>query len=1102
MKKLLSLVLALAIVISCFTLITIAGETEPDFKGAKFTELDLTSRGTYFCSWNPNVFWKAADVTDDKDGTFGYKYTIYNIGTEAMKAQLSFNTVTYSPTNVPNTKYPDATVMPNAITEVKTIEPGESADLEISIAANNGWVTYVIKGTTDQAERTYSMPLNYVAVRLDLATISGNNAARKFVIESKGCDGVDYFVDAYTSQKWQKEVATRADLPAPNAGIKAEVTNDAANNSGLLVFAKSSSGAIFEDDSTFTGKKTISYTVYNTSDADLNATLYVCTVGNYQTHNPKSVTIPANSKAVLENTFNVENGMVNVSGTEYSLSQIRPRFNLNFKNLTNGDIYYIEPTVANANDPIYAGASSNNGFTLTTVKELPNVDFMATPEPTIEPTEEPTPVTSPETSPVTSPEATKAPVGIKYSVKADQATGAVSVNDYGNSPWASDASFTGQKKLNYVVYNTSTKEVKVTLYITMMSGGITKNGDAETIGTVTLPAGYKGDLSAYVNVEDGTVKMKADDSLNGALNTIRLRFTLEFTGGAKIGDSVIIAPADGNSEDFVIKKFAAGGVDKEVVYQLPEDALTLATPKTPIGIQFIAKEDKATGSIGVNDYNNSPWDADPSFTGQKKLDYIVYNTSNKTVTVEFFITVLLDLTDDGEKNSTTHSGDAETYTKVTLPAGYKGELSALVNVENGIAKLKADGSLNGALNLIRLRFTLAFEGGATKEKDSVIIVPADGNMEDFVMTKFVAGGVDKALAYEFPPEPKKPVGIALTAPEDKDVPYFITSEGIFKADSTFTGKKEITYTIYNDTSTILNVTASLQIKDNGWWGPSGSAVSIAAGKKAEVKASIDVVNGKVTVKEKEYDLEKVFLRFNFKDASLKKGDKIYIVANEELDIIYSTPIATSGMTVETVYELPAVRIPVGIKVTAVDELDGSGNLYVATSNGGGIASMADVKNGIVTKTFKIKNHSDAIIEVKLDLQVFVSNSWKSPAGKKCDWVVIEPGKTAEVTCTATCEDGKVKVEETEYDVSKLLAKLSFRGEDGTIPEKTSFTIYASEADIDLLCGAFSNKDRWATELIYSASGAGTGDVLPVAIMATVALAFVTLVVVSKKRKED
>ena len=53
-----------------------------------------------------------------------------------------------------------------------------------------------------------------------------------------------------------------------------------------------------------------------------------------------------------------------------------------------------------------------------------------------------------------------------------------------------------------------------------------------------------------------------------------------------------------------------------------------------------------------------------------------------------------------------------------------------------------------------------------------------------------------------------------------------------------------------------------------------------------------------------------------------------------------------------------------------------------------------------------------------------------------------------------------------------------------------------------MVGEAKAEEGWKSEIIYTAPGASTGDVLPIALIATIALASVAFVVVSKKRKED
>ncbi len=767
MKKILSVVLALAIVVSCFAMLVIAAGTETEFKAAKYTELDLSSRSTYICGWQPNRLWQAAEITDTLDGTFKFKYTIHNIGTEAMKAEICFNTVGYTPNNVPSGKGPDAS-MTGATSGTKTIEPGTSADFEISIAANNGWTTFIAGGTS------YSLPLNYVTIRLNVPLINGNNAARVFVIENKGCDGDDYFVDQFTTTtKWEKTAAIQADIPQVNAGVK----------------------------------------------------------------------------------------------------------------------------------------------------------FIA----------------------------------------KEAKTGDISINDYNKSPWANDAAFTGQKKLDYVVYNTSNKEVKAQINITILLSGSTKSGDAETKGSVTIPAGYKGNLSALVNVENGVAKLAADGTKSGNLNLIRLRFYLTFTGGAEAGDAVIIAPANADSNDFIITTFAASGVNKELVTELPAYNYTPApvvpTPDTstePGGTQATPIPSEAPKYIAAKFEEKTPsktlqyicnWgggkflEDDPTFNGTVTVKYRIYNTAQTDLTVELVY-----------NNNTGKNASVEgAKVKAAIAAGAYKDMELSIKFVNGTAVLCEENSYTATLSQLRVRVNYQFT--EDKEGNSFIIASATDDENDYIISKFT-----------------------------------------------------------NDAKFVKTM-----------------------------------------------------------------------------------------LTKDQLPKVEAPKVPTGITISTTEEADGSGKLYFTTTTTGGLVTKADIKDGKGSKTFKIKNNGEAAIDVKLDIQALVSGKWKSPSGSTAEFVTIEPGKTVEVTCEFDCENGTVTIDGEKVAISKLFGKFSIAGEDGTLPEGTSFTIFFAEGEEGNFAKMVSEakaEEGWKSEIIYTAPGAATGDVLPIALIATIALASVAFVVVSKKRKED
>ncbi len=1095
---------------------------------------------------------------------------------------------------------------------------------------------------------------------------------------------------------------TGAPTGAPNyVGVKLEVTNDAVNNSGLAIFAKTGSPAIFADDANFSGTKQISYVVYNASDKTLQATLYVCSIGKYQTAFYEGVLIPAGEKAVVTAEFDVVSGMVDLGDAIYPLSELRARFNLNFNNIVNGDVYYIAPAETNANDPIFSGTSSNNGFTVSYVTELPNLPTMATPTPTVAPTADPTPVPT---------QAPGSAAGVKFEVKEDTST-AISINDYGRSPWANNASFTGQKKLQYVVYNTSNKEVKVTLSITILLEGRTHGGDAETIGTVTIPAGYKGDLSALVNVENGIAKLKADGTKDGALNLIRLRFTATFTGGAEAGDSILIAPVlDGDNNDFVINKFSAGGVNKSEVATLPNYNYAPAPTPTPVptqvpgasqtpgttqapgatakpaGIKFTSTEVIANNATHYGTFEETYFANDETFTGKKEATYKFYNTSNHRMTVK----IAFKVTDDGW-----HSYNAGQAT-ATIEPGFNASLTAFVDVKDGKVTIN---NKEYDLSKVSIRVDAAFEEEAIG--DSFIMTCDDSNDPIFLSNRTL-NKMSKEAVYSLPADPTPaptPIGAKLevTKEEVNNSGLIIFakdgSPAIFEDDADFTGTKKMSYVIYNASKKDLSATlytCSVGKYQTDFF----KTVVIPANKKAVVTVEFEVVNGEVELGGEKYPLSEIRARFNLNFKKIVNGDVYYIAPANDVEndplfagtssnngfkvtyvseipemeylegfepdvpsedgateeepgedkvyigaefvqnepsaeqhslcnwgggkflendpnfngtishkyIIYNT--GASAMKVNLLYnndkgrgssvegsfasatvlpgkkveleiaikfvdgvatlndagetatlsqlrlrlnvkfeeevegnkfviasatddpndyfvskyenaaftktlltkaELPVVKVAVGITISTTDEADGSGKFYLTTTTSGGLCTSKDVKDGILTKTYKFRNNGESAIEVKLDLQALAGGSWKSPEGKECDWILIEPGKTVEVTCSVPVENGMVTIAGEEVSISKLFGKFSFRGEDGTLPEGTSFTIFFAENEeshFANMIGEAKMDEGWSSEIIFAASGAPTGDVLPVAIIATVMLAAVLFVVVSKKRKED
>ena len=286
--------------------------------------------------------------------------------------------------------------------------------------------------------------------------------------------------------------------------------------------------------------------------------------------------------------------------------------------------------------------------------------------------------------------------------------------------------------------------------------------------------------------------------------------------------------------------------------------------------------------------------------------------------------------------------------------------------------------------------------------------------------------------------------------------------------------------------------------------------AVPAGDSYEIELTTNLNDGAITK-------DKVAVRFGFKQA-VKAGTEIIVQFVGAEEIAYDgTSLDGSGswwaehassVEVTGISTLPeqVKRVPVGVEFVAKDDIDVNGT-WLATNKG--IITNKNIKDDVITKTFKIKNTGKKTFSVKFDLQATVkddnnNDSWMSAVSN--EFVEVVPGKTVELTCEVDVDGGgTVEIYNQDVPVSELFARFDFYDETGqSILEKdTRFVIYADEEDISFIRSMITvMPEMWAINVIYDSSSAGTGDVLPVAVIATVALAFVTLAVVSKKRKEN
>ncbi len=348
MKKFLSFILVLAMVLSCVSMVTFASDEAENqgtstFHAAKFAETSLNAT-SYMCNWQANYLVDANKVTDDLDGTLSYSYTIYNTGTENIQVNLLFNTTEYKvdgEIRAEGGKGASATLS-TGNTGTITIKPNESADLNISIEVTNGWVNLV---QSDSA--TWSLPVNYLTIRLNLPAVGGATQPREFIIVDNGHSEMakDYLIDTYTHAKWTKTTPTEDDIKIH--GVDLTVTDPTHTNVGLLM-AHTAADAYLADDATFTGKLSITYTVYNLSEHTLKFSIAHTYAGGWTQFGTKIYTIPAGQYANVTSFVNITDGIYTYTstGATYTLSQLRIRMDAKFTDAAIGDRCIITPYAA------------------------------------------------------------------------------------------------------------------------------------------------------------------------------------------------------------------------------------------------------------------------------------------------------------------------------------------------------------------------------------------------------------------------------------------------------------------------------------------------------------------------------------------------------------------------------------------------------------------------------------------------------------------------------------------------------------------------------------------------------------------------------------
>ena len=175
----------------------------------------------------------------------------------------------------------------------------------------------------------------------------------------------------------------------------------------------------------------------------------------------------------------------------------------------------------------------------------------------------------------------------------------------------------------------------------------------------------------------------------------------------------------------------------------------------------------------------------------------------------------------------------------------------------------------------------------------------------------------------------------------------------------------------------------------------------------------------------------------------------------------------------------------------------------------GVMDANDIKDGVLKKEITVENVGENDITVQLCIQATVKNAegkdtWQGFANEG-GYVEIAAGEKETIAIEVEFDGNVTTILDQEVPVEKLFFRLNFNN-NTTLNEGDGVLVYG---DQDLIAGLLSktssDKLTFATKTIAikgSSNPSNTGDVLPVALIATLAVATVALVVVAKKRKEN
>lgn len=392
MKKILSFILVLAMVLGCVSMVTFASDGEDSTTGFIATISDKNqSRILYKSGLNYNSIKDYVDtVTKDEEVSYYvfFKFRVYNLGEQSIslypRASVGWN---YYIDGAVYTGFKNGAII-SAISYGQTVDAKSYMEFDIRVPVTNDNGTFKITGTHYQNSDKKSNNLNTIMIRWDFGTTGFVNDTQ-LVFEALTpaaqlyCDQMAS-VYAFTVDKiTTTDIYSVTNIPVLS-GIKIKFNNDFSGSAYQGTTAGKcdiTEYEIFEED----GKRYVErkFVVYNTTDHPVKFTLFYQATKDWksidkQTYpgNPKktnTVDLSAYSRGVYTCRIEVnDNNTVsyNNNGTdECSLQDLFFRIGINASSadygMKKGDEIIIQPLSSGSSDVAYTlkGDKAGNFFT-------------------------------------------------------------------------------------------------------------------------------------------------------------------------------------------------------------------------------------------------------------------------------------------------------------------------------------------------------------------------------------------------------------------------------------------------------------------------------------------------------------------------------------------------------------------------------------------------------------------------------------------------------------------------------------------------------------------------------------------------------------------